>query len=287
MEQETWASGADLSTGVLRATFAIWLELPTMQAVYLLLFVASAVASREGAPSLPSAFADKFGAKCLDGSPPSYYVSLNKTSSQWVLFLEGGGWCYGATVAAATASCASRGGAQWPPKSGDYDSSMGTEGRAPQVGGGNSADVGGIMSSNPAINPDFHTWNKVFMHYCDGSSFGGGRPDPIAVTRGGNVQRAAGDLIAMGVGSGSKGRPGPAAGTAGVPGCPPARPAEGGAADRAGREADNCSDVIFVLFYYSEVQVASPKLQNTCRGIAYKSYGIEVFAVSRNSIQKL
>jgi len=113
------------------------------------------------ADSLPQDFADKFGAKCLDGSPPSYYVKRNTTSSQWVLFLEGGGWCYGATVAAATADCVSR--------------AMDTE----QVGG--SADVGGIMAQDPAINPDFHTWNKVFMHYCDGSSFGGGRADPIAV----------------------------------------------------------------------------------------------------------
>ena len=129
--------------------------------------------------AVPAAVADNFGAKCLDGSPPTYDVSLNKTSSQWVLFLEGGGWCYGATVAAATASCASHGGAQWPPQSGDYDSSVVTA----QVGGG--ADIGGLMSSDPAINPDFYTWNKVFMHYCDGSSFGGGRADPIAVSRGG------------------------------------------------------------------------------------------------------
>jgi hypothetical protein len=151
--------------------------------MYLLLFVIAA-AQLAAAATVPAAVADKFGAKCLDGSPPTYDVSLNKTSSQWVLFLEGGGWCYGATVDAATKSCASRGGASWPPKSGNYHSSMGTEGRAPQVGAG-GADIGGIMSSDPKINPDFYTWNKVFMHYCDGSSFGGGRVDPIAVTRGG------------------------------------------------------------------------------------------------------
>lgn len=127
--------------------------------------------------AIPQAVADKFGAKCLDGSPPTYDVSLNKTSSQWVLFLEGGGWCYGNTTAAATTSCAERAGATWPPQSGDSDSPVVTA----QVGGG--ADIGGIMSSDPAINPDFFTWNKVFMHYCDGSSFGGGRADPIAVTK--------------------------------------------------------------------------------------------------------
>lgn len=43
------------------------------------------------------------------------------------------------------------------------------------------ADIGGIMAADPAINPDFYDWNKVFMHYCDGASFGGGRVDPIAV----------------------------------------------------------------------------------------------------------
>jgi len=151
--------------------------------MYSLLIVTGAVQLAAAQSSIPAAVADKFGAKCLDGSPPTYETSLNKTSSQWVLFFEGGGWCYGATVTAATASCASRGGAQWPPKKeiGEYDSSMDTA--RPQLQ--KSADVGGIMSSDPKINPDFYTWNKVFMNYCDGSSFGGGRADPIAVSRGG------------------------------------------------------------------------------------------------------
>jgi len=38
------------------------------------------------------------------------------------------------------------------------------------------------MAQDPAVNPDFHTWNKVMMHYCDGASFGGGRVDPIPVS---------------------------------------------------------------------------------------------------------
>ena len=139
-------------------------QFATMQAaLYSLLLVAGAAQLAAGGP-IPAAVADKFGAKCLDGTPPTYDVSLNKSSSQWVLFLEGGGWCYGATVAAATTSCASRGGAQWPPSSGAaYDGSiMGTEGRAPREHGG--AAIGGIMSSDPAINPDFYTWytNTLF-----------------------------------------------------------------------------------------------------------------------------
>ena len=57
------------------------------------------------------------------------------------------------------------GGAQWPPSGGGaaHDGPMGgAEGRAPRERQG--AAIGGIMSSDPAINPDFHTWNKVFMH---------------------------------------------------------------------------------------------------------------------------
>jgi len=41
------------------------------------------------------------------------------------------------------------------------------------------------MSQNSMVNPDFYTWNKVFLHYCDGSSFGGGRVEPYVSTHGG------------------------------------------------------------------------------------------------------
>jgi hypothetical protein len=40
-----------------------------------------------------------------------------------------------------------------------------------------NADIGGVMGQEPKTNPDFYTWNKVFMHYCDGASFGSGRVD--------------------------------------------------------------------------------------------------------------
>lgn len=52
----------------------------------------------------------------------------------------------------------------------------------PTMSHSSSADIGGIMSQDPAINPDFFSWNKVFLHYCDGSSFGGSRTDPIKVS---------------------------------------------------------------------------------------------------------
>jgi len=55
-----------------------------------------------------------------------------------------------------------------------------------KVGHFGTADLGGIMSQDPSINPDFHDWNKVFLHYCDGGSFSTSRHDPIDVfTKGG------------------------------------------------------------------------------------------------------
>ena len=38
------------------------------------------------------------------------------------------------------------------------------------------------MAQDPTVNPDFYTWNKVFVHYCDGASFGGSRVEPIATS---------------------------------------------------------------------------------------------------------
>ena len=64
--------------------------------------------------SLPQAVADKFGAKCLNGAPPTYEITRNYSSTKWLLFLEGGGWCQGDTVNATRTSCAGRGGFVWP-----------------------------------------------------------------------------------------------------------------------------------------------------------------------------
>jgi hypothetical protein len=44
-----------------------------------------------------------------------------------------------------------------------------------------TADYGGVMGSSPDTNPDFYSWNAIFIHYCDGASMGSGRTDPIAV----------------------------------------------------------------------------------------------------------
>eukprot|EP00750_Incisomonas_marina_P009106 INCI15809.2.p1 GENE.INCI15809.2~~INCI15809.2.p1 ORF type:complete len:119 (+),score=28.43 INCI15809.2:110-466(+) len=64
---------------------------------------------------LPVDVAEKFGAKCLDGSPPTFELSRNVSSTKWVLFLEGGGWCFGPSANATLEACAHRAGFVWPP----------------------------------------------------------------------------------------------------------------------------------------------------------------------------
>ena len=135
------------------------------------------------ADTLPQDVADAFGAACLDGSPPQYELFRNESSQKWILFLEGGGWCYGQTPNATKKSCAGRGGFVWPPTSEIQSGSASkNEAAADRSAFGGSADIGGIMAQDPAINPDFHSWNKVFVHYCDGASFGGFATDPVAVS---------------------------------------------------------------------------------------------------------
>ena len=125
--------------------------------------------------TVPQATADKHGAKCLNGAAPTVEIRLNGSSTQWVLFLEGGGWCYGATANATIASCAGRGG--FAPGSDAVGESSGESSGARRE----TPDYGGVMGSSPETNPDFYTWNAIFIHYCDGASMGSSRTDPIAV----------------------------------------------------------------------------------------------------------
>jgi len=132
--------------------------------------------------TVPQSIADVHGAKCLDGTAPTYDIVRNCNSDKWVLFFEGGSWCGDA------ASCAKRVGWVYP-KPADEDIISPEPPFPPQWGKAGhfgTADLGGLMSQDPSINPDFHDWNKVFLHYCDGGSFSTGREDPIDVyTKGG------------------------------------------------------------------------------------------------------
>ena len=43
---------------------------------------------------LPTDIAQSTGAVCLDGTPPAFYIQTNPASTKWIIFIQGGGWCY-------------------------------------------------------------------------------------------------------------------------------------------------------------------------------------------------
>ncbi|XP_074379194.1 pectin acetylesterase 5-like isoform X2 [Apium graveolens] len=93
------------------------------------------------------------GAFCLDGSLPGYHFQkgFGSGSGHWLLHLQGGAWCN--TIA----SCSDR-----------KTTSLGSSKYMEQ-----EVLFPGILSSDPSQNPDFFSWNKVVIRYCDGASFAG------------------------------------------------------------------------------------------------------------------
>ncbi|KAG0496113.1 hypothetical protein HPP92_000804 [Vanilla planifolia] len=92
------------------------------------------------------------GALCLDGSSPGYHVQRGDSfgSDNWLLHLEGGGWCN------SVESCALR-----------SRTALGSSRFMQEV------HFVGILSPYPSQNPDFYNWNRVKIRYCDGASFMG------------------------------------------------------------------------------------------------------------------
>ena len=109
-------------------------------------------------------------AVCLDGSRAgiSYRSAAGGTNpvvkaankKRWVIYFEGGGWCFSA------ADCVLR--ARSP--LGTNTSKPGKPPRVP-VDHGN---VGAVVDPCCSVSTDFCDYNKVFFHYCDGASFVGG-----------------------------------------------------------------------------------------------------------------
>lgn len=108
---------------------------------------------------------------CLDGSPAVFYLWQPPTpSTKYIVFLEGGGWCYGMTDDATLADCVSRANTTlgssttYPPT---YQ---------PSYEGGN-----GLLSNDSTINPTTYDFNMVYARYCDGASFAGDVAAPVNV----------------------------------------------------------------------------------------------------------
>ena len=101
-------------------------------------------------------------AKCLDGSPGAYYSYRQPNVDRWLIYVEGGAWCFTA------GSCASR-------AKGQLGSSLTYLKSFPRDSGHghNPVLLGGITSSNCTVNPTFCHHNVIFIKYCDGASFTG------------------------------------------------------------------------------------------------------------------
>ncbi|EFN84998.1 Protein notum-like protein, partial [Harpegnathos saltator] len=95
---------------------------------------------------------------CNDGSQAGFYLRKSQSSKQWIVYLEGGWYCYDHT------SCRNRWlrlrhlmtSTQWP----------------------DTRDVGGLLSPNEDENPFWHNANHVFVPYCTSDSWSGTRATP-------------------------------------------------------------------------------------------------------------
>ncbi|CAH9071522.1 unnamed protein product [Cuscuta epithymum] len=102
------------------------------------------------------------GAVCLDGSPAAYYhdKGVGDGRHNWVIYLQGGGWCSNHT------DCKNR-----------TTSGLGTSTHFNKTFAFDTP----FFNSNSTSNPEFYNWNRMFVPYCDGSSFTGNKEavDPV------------------------------------------------------------------------------------------------------------
>lgn len=99
-------------------------------------------------------------ARCLDGTPGTYYHSpgVDTGHSKWYIELQGGGWC------GSINQCAARLNTPFGSSTSHSESFVR---RTP------------FFDDDPSENPLMHNWNKVYIRYCDGFSFLGGASDSV------------------------------------------------------------------------------------------------------------
>ncbi|QDZ20222.1 pectin acetylesterase [Chloropicon primus] len=107
--------------------------------------------------------ATETGALCLDGSPAGYWFrkGWGDGKDKWLVFLEGGGWCFNEQDCYERSKTILGSSKQWAQTRSDRSSQ--------------------IFSADPKENPDFYNWNLVDVAYCDGASFSGNVAEPITV----------------------------------------------------------------------------------------------------------
>jgi hypothetical protein len=99
-------------------------------------------------------------ARCLDGSPGSYYYTTGRSADKFLIFLAGGGWCYPSA-------------ALWTPEDTDSNCLWRSKG-----GLGSSLKLapsrnrpGGMLSAEHAQSP-FADYSLLLVNYCESLRFG-------------------------------------------------------------------------------------------------------------------
>nr|CAG4642376.1 EOG090X02ZJ [Evadne anonyx] len=111
--------------------------------------------SREPPPMHKVLLKDK-NAVCNDGSSAGYFIRKSYGSKRWIIFLEGGWYCYDKR------SCEAR----WSRLRGFMTSKMWP----------NTRQVNGILSPDPEENPYWWNANHVYVPYCSSDSWSGSSP---------------------------------------------------------------------------------------------------------------
>lgn len=104
-------------------------------------------------------------AKCLDGSPAAYYLSIGDPN-KILIYFEGGGLCGGYSLTETLDSCFKR-----------SSTNLGSSSKYPAT---RNYDKRGILSSVESVNPGYYNWTKVYIPYCDGSLHQGSRSAPVS-----------------------------------------------------------------------------------------------------------
>lgn len=101
---------------------------------------------------------------CNDGSPFGFELQLSKESSRdWVIHLQGGGWCQGDAR-----PCSER-EERYTRGPEELDGALLDRGR------------GGIFSSKEEENPVFYDANRVYLRYCTSDLWTGTQAEPVPI----------------------------------------------------------------------------------------------------------
>ena len=105
------------------------------------------------------------GPACLDGSPYGYYLRQGTDRRKFVIELSGGGWCYSEALCYLRAQ------------------DKGENSKGSSLGWPRNRTMNeGLLTTDPVQNSLFHNATHIFLDYCDGASFSGGRSKPWNVS---------------------------------------------------------------------------------------------------------